>query len=124
MTAEAWRLRSIYCLKSVSVEANAYRQWTTLLNALAGSVIAPPHSDQIGQDFGHVSNRQRVMPFAFDQPQLALRDPTRHISCDSDRKRAVFRSMPKPHRNIDIFQPKLPRFSKNLRVLNESFDRR
>src|SRR5947209_703353 len=62
------------------------------------------------------------MPLAFNQAQPAVWKTARNMFVNSDRERPVFRSMPKPDRNIDIFQSKFPWPAINFRVVDQSFD--
>src|SRR5215469_16178663 len=81
------------------------------------------HRHQICQNFVHMTDRQRVMPFAFDEARRAIAKPARNVFRDLDRESTIFGSMPETHRNIDIFKSKPPWHPKNLRIVNKAFNR-
>src|ERR1041385_6412140 len=81
------------------------------------------NGNQIGQNLVHETDRQGIVPGTIDHPQPAVWQARRDLLSQAKRKRTVFCTVPKPHRNINIFQSESPSLGINLRVDHDTFGR-
>lgn len=68
-----------------------------------------------------MANWQRVMPLVRHESCLAIWKTACHFLRQSHGESAIFHSMSKAHRHLDIFNRESPRLRINLRIDHHSF---
>ena len=72
--------------------------------------------DQIAQNFVNVANGERVVPGAFDEMELAMREAARDILGEARRKRPILCAVPERDRDRNFLEGKSPRRCVNFRI--------